>query len=75
MFGSTEVRSVWPEDMTTLHRVEYQGGGDVILQKFETTYHSDGRTYTREIKRGFMGIENAVEVEALLRRTLFASGQ
>jgi hypothetical protein len=71
-FGSVEIRSYEPEDLTGIYRVEYPGGGDLVFEEIHTVRKdNDGEQATVTTQHGFLGIEKVREVEEFLRRTLF----
>ncbi len=76
-FGSLEVRSYEPSQLTRIRRVEYPDGcGDLVFEEF-TTFgtDSDGHTTSNIRRYGFMAIERVHEVEELLRRVLLSGGK
>ena len=73
-FGSVEIRTYGPTDLSKIRRVEYSSGaGDLIFDEI-TTIGSDsqGHRTTSVTRRGFMGINGVREAEVLLRKTLLA---
>lgn len=72
-FKSVEVRSYGPESLTGMYRVEYAGGGDLVLAKERVTRPNCDGVQSVSTRHGFMGIENVREVEELLRRALLAT--
>jgi len=70
-FGRVVVQSVTPAGMGQMSRVERQdGAGDLIFQIYTTGAGEDSRT----VRRGFLGINEVRQVEALVRLTLLPNG-
>jgi hypothetical protein len=67
-FKAVEVRSYGAEALTGVYRVEYPGGGDLVLVEDHVIRPDNEGTRISTTKHGFMGIENVREVEELLRR-------
>jgi hypothetical protein len=75
-FGSVEVRSYGPGQLTRIRRVEYPDGcGDLIFEELITFgSDSDGHRTTNTRRYGFMAIPRVHEVEELLRKALPSEG-
>src|SRR5262245_4840289 len=69
---STEVCSFKPSALGKMSRRDYaDGSGDLIFEEIvSVTRDSDGYLRTQRTERGFLGIADGREVEALVRRTL-----
>lgn len=73
-FGSGEVRSYGPNQLTkTIRKDLSDGGGDLVFEEIVTVNrNSDGPT-TSTTRHGFMGIDNVRGVEELLRKALLSN--
>ncbi|MCE9530678.1 MAG: hypothetical protein K8T89_06060 [Planctomycetes bacterium] len=72
-FGSVEVRSYGPNELTKLRRVEYPNGeGDIVFEETTVTFgrDADGNRTAQTNRNGFMAIENVRAIEELLRKAL-----
>jgi len=71
-FGSVEVRSYGPKDLTKIRRVQYpDGSGDLIFEEvisFGQT--SRGARTTSTTRHGFLAIPDVRAIEELLRKAL-----
>jgi hypothetical protein len=75
-FGSVEVRSYSPAELTRISRTEHaDGSGDLVFEEvLSLGRDSDGHRTTRTTRHGFMAISNVREIEELLRKALLSGG-
>src|SRR5262249_8379046 len=74
-FGSVQVLSYRPAELTKIRRVEYPDGtGDLVFEE-EITIGTGNRGYstTTRQRQGFMSIDHVRQVEELLRKALLRS--
>ena len=75
-WGSVEIRSYGPGQLTRIRRVEYPDGcGNLVFEEFTTVGNSDGHATSTTRRYGFMAIPRVHEVEELLRKVLLAGGK
>jgi hypothetical protein len=76
-WGSVEIRSYEPSQLTRIRRVEYpDGSGDLVFEELITLgTDSDGHRTSNTRRYGFMAIQRVHEVEELLRKALLSSGE
>jgi hypothetical protein len=77
VFGSVEVRSYQPADLTKIVRRDYaDGSGDLVFEERMVQRSGKGGTNVSTQERGFLGIANVRDIEELLRKALLSeSGQ
>jgi hypothetical protein len=76
-WGSVEIRSYEPGQLTRIRRVEYPDGcGDLVFEEIATVgADCDGDRTTTTRRYGFMAIQRVHEVEELLRKVLLSGGE
>jgi hypothetical protein len=74
LWGSVEVRSYRPADLTKIIRRDYaDGSGDLVFEEQMVFHRSgDSGSMVSTQQRGFLGIANVREIEELLRKALLA---
>jgi hypothetical protein len=76
-FGSLEVRSYGPAELSKIRRTEYaDGSGDLVFEDVITIGPGSGRyPATTRQRHGFMGIDQVRQVEELLRKALLSKNR
>jgi hypothetical protein len=75
-FGSVQVLSYRPAELTKIRRVEYPDGtGDLVFEEnIMIGPRNNGYSTTTRQRHGFMSIDHVRQVEELLRKALLSSG-
>lgn len=73
-FGSVEVRSYRPANLTKMVRRDHaDGSGDLVFEeRIRVQYNTSSRGTVGSFDHGFLGIDNVREIERLLRKALLS---